>query len=102
MMTKKSSSSSEAPQEKRKSYSRSHDFKYIPSDALNVGISDSGLKIIFGIEEEGEEVTQLVGVQMNHQMALLLSNALKNAIHHYEEKSGNKISLPDAENITQD
>lgn len=74
---------------------RSSDFRYIPCDAINLGLSDNGVKLLLGVEEMDGTVLDFVGVHMTHRTAAILKMAISQAFDHYEEQTGEKIPVPD-------
>lgn len=74
---------------------RASDFRYLPADTISVSVSDNAVKIIFGIEEAKGDVVELVGVHMTHRTAVLLRNAISQAIGRLETTTGIKINVPE-------
>lgn len=78
-------------EKKEPRYTKSHDFRHVPTDTINMGVGDNGIKLIFSVEEAPGEVSELVGVHMSHRTAAKLRNALISALKKYEETSGQTI-----------
>lgn len=74
---------------------RSPDFKYIPCDAINLAISDDGIKLIMGVNETEGPSTDLVGVHMSLKTAMSLKSVLEKGLNHYQRETGNKIEEPE-------
>lgn len=79
----------------RKETRRSGDFRYVPCDAINLAVSDNGIKLIFGVEELDRSTLELVGVHMTHKTAMLLKAALTQGLDHYQETTGVTLEEPD-------
>ncbi|CUH70075.1 hypothetical protein TL5118_04050 [Thalassovita autumnalis] len=73
---------------------RSPEFRYIPCDAINLAISDNGVKLLMGVSEIDGTTTEIVGAHMSLSTAAQLSRALTTALSNYEDQSGNKITPP--------
>lgn len=86
---------SDTSQKHMKPSSRSSDFRYIPCDALNLAISDNGIKLILGVEELDGTTLELAGVHFTHRTAMLLRSALNQALDHYEKATGIKLDEPE-------
>lgn len=74
---------------------RSRDFKYIPCDAINLAVSDNGIKLTLGVEELDGSTYEMVGIHMTHKTAMLLKAALTQGLDHYQTSSGIKLEEPD-------
>lgn len=84
---------SKAPQEKPRL--RSPDFRYIPCDAINMAISDNGVKLILGVEEIEGAHLELIGVHLSHKTAMFLKAALTRGLEHYQKEMGVNLEEPD-------
>lgn len=85
------STSEQAPKKKS---TRSPDFRYFPCDAINLGISENGVKILFGVDEFDGITQELVGIHMTHKTAMLLKSALAQGLDHYQTTSGVTLDEP--------
>lgn len=74
---------------------RSRDFKYIPCDAINLAVSDNGIKLTLGVEELDGSTYEMVGIHMTHKTAMLLKAALTQGLDHYQTSFGVKLEEPD-------
>ena len=74
---------------------RSSDFKYIPCDAINIAISDDGIKLILGVNEADAPSTDLVGVHMSHKTAMALKSIIARGLEHFQKETGKVIEDPD-------
>lgn len=81
------------PQEKQPL--RSPDFKYIPCDAVNLAISDNGVKLLLGVDELDGTTLELVGVHLTHSTAMFLKAALAEGLDHYQSETGTKFPEPE-------
>ncbi|WP_171102858.1 hypothetical protein [Ruegeria sp. HKCCD7255] len=86
---------SDLKQVESKRVSRSPDFRYIPCDAINLAMSDNGLKLVLGVEETDNSTLELVGVHLTHKTAMFLKTALSKALEHHEQQTGQKLEEPD-------
>lgn len=73
---------------------RSPDFKYIPCDAINLAISDDGIKLILGVNEADGSATDLVGVHMSLKTAMALQSLLARGLEHFQKETGTLIDAP--------
>ncbi|MDR7127081.1 hypothetical protein [Pseudotabrizicola sp. 4114] len=73
---------------------RTHDFKYLPCDSINLALSDNGIKIILGVEELDSTTLELVGIHMTHKTAALLVAAIMQSFDHYKDATGIEIPIP--------
>lgn len=85
------SNSEQAP---KKESRRSSDFRYIPCDAINLAVSDNGIKLILGVEELDGSTQELIGIHMTHKTAMLLKAALSQGLNHYQETTGVALEEP--------
>lgn len=74
---------------------RSPDFKYIPCDAINLAISDDGIKLILGVNEADGVTTDLVGVHMSHKTAMALKTVLANGLEYFQKETNTVLEEPD-------
>lgn len=72
---------------------RTADFRIIPSDAVEMIISDNSIKILFGIEEQPGDVTDQVGVFLTPKTLKLLCFLGSQAVEAIEKMSGSEIVL---------
>jgi len=82
-------------QSQAKVVKRSGDFRYIPCDAINIALSDNGLKVILGVEEIDNTTLELVGIHLTHRTAQFLKSALAKTLEHYEQQTGQKLEEPE-------
>ena len=85
----------ESKQMEPKRVSRSVDFRYIPCDAINLAMSDDGLKLILGVNEADHSTLELVGIHLTHKTAMFLKAALSSAFEHHGQQTGQKFEEPD-------
>ena len=81
-------------QSKTEQSQRSADFRYIPCDAINIGISDNGLKLLLGVTEMDGTVLEFVGVHITHKTTVILRDALSKALEDYQLETGQVIEVP--------
>lgn len=74
---------------------RSPDFKYIPCDAVNLAISEDGIKLILGVSEADGSSTDLVGVHMSHKTAMALKTVLSKGLNHFQQETGTELEEPE-------
>jgi hypothetical protein len=74
---------------------RSHDFRYIPCDAISLALSDNGVKLILGIDEVDGTALDLVGVHVSHKTAWALKVALSQALEHHQKETGVTFDEPE-------
>lgn len=73
--------------------SKSSDFRYIPTDAIRIGVSDHGVKLIFAIDEDEGNILELIGVSMSIHTAKMLRDALIEGINHQEDFTKTRSEL---------
>jgi hypothetical protein len=75
-------------QQKDKQSQRSADFRYIPCDAINMGVSNNGVKLLVGVDEMDGVTLELVGIHMTLRTAAILERALKQGLDLVEKETG--------------
>lgn len=74
---------------------RSPDFKYIPCEAIRLGIGDNGVKLVLGVDELDGTTFELVGVHLSHRTAMFLKTALTHGLENYQKETGIKLEEPE-------
>ena len=86
---------SDTKQTQKKPVLRSNDFRYLPCDAINLAVSDNGIKLILGVEELDGSTLDMIGVHMTHKTAMLLKAVLAQGLEHYQSHSGTVLEEPE-------
>lgn len=82
-------------QPKTKPSRRSADFRYIPCDAINMGVSNNGFKLLLGVDEMDGTTLELVGIHMTLKTGAILQKAIRQALEHMEKETGEKVLTDD-------
>jgi hypothetical protein len=72
---------------------RTPDFRYVAADAISFSFSDSGARLIFGVDEPPGGRLDQVGVVISHLTLKLIATMAELAFEEYEKRTGQKLAL---------
>lgn len=74
---------------------RAHDYRVLFTDDFDLSLSRNGVRLQVQQNDPEGHISGLVGLQMSHRDALVLSEALKQAVEFHEERTGDQIDRPE-------